>query len=169
MDTYFKIKKDSILGRKFMNLVAEGQKSVARIKKLGEKHGFEKYVTSDRYAFGGLMEVEFPDGKNTRGEEIDTNKVWRKGDYGRHYYAPRHLKSTMELRTDSSNDGRISREAFDRLMNYNQVFASIGFTCYHNPDLIGVIANLGCMSRIPRGATEITASEYKKLFPEEKS
>ena len=163
MTNYYKISRDSGLGRQFTNLEKQGEEINKRLKEVEAKYGFDGWYIGGRCAEGGVVAVIFPEGKTKSGEEIDTKKVWKRGDCGYNTFAPRARGEGAKIEKELKDCGQITRFDYNELMNVNDPFHLIG-VALGSEEWIGVSLDKNKSKKIPDDAVEITGSEYEELF-----
>lgn len=160
MTKYFKLRRDSELGKQFVALIEKGEIASAKIEKLREKYGFEDNFHGADDAFGGIVEVVFPEGT-----EVDM-KLWKRGNAGYNSYAPRRTGAGKAIAEEFASVGKVSRYDFDQLVQYRQVFSHIGLT-YDHPEYVGIMVNSAHIKDISADCVELTGTEYEQIFNKE--
>lgn len=162
MTNYYKIPRDSETGRKFEALFKKGDEIEERLIAMEKKYGYDGWFISGRNAYGGVVAVIFPNGKTKDGQEIDTQKTWKKGECGSNTYAPRARGAGAKIEKELNSCGRVTRFEFNELMGVNNPFHLIGYS--QSDKFFGASMNKEKSKSIPPDAIEITGSEYYEIF-----
>lgn len=155
---YFITPKDSKTGKKFQKIADKLDVCFENQKALAEKYGFTSWRGERWVVAGGISSVIFPQGTTT-----DT-KVWKEVRDGE--YMPRlNIKQGKTIQADFDQAVTISKAELNACIGWDEGFSKhIGF-CKANDEYFGfTIEEDWTDIVIPSDCTEITTSEYKKLF-----
>lgn len=154
---YYKAEKTSETGKKMQTLITRGKISSDAIHDYMKEIGATlMYLTSDRCVFQtGIAGVEFL--------EVPDMKIWKKFTGFPNYYRPR-LSSSEGKKIDEkiSSFERIERSDINEVINFSAIHRQCGFG--NGKEHFGFIIDSEWNHQMPNDCSEITYSEYKKLF-----
>lgn len=156
---FFKTLKTSETGNKFKALLIEVEKTNDAQKVLANKYGFKKWRAAEWPVWGGFSSCIFlvaPD-----------MKIWKKTKFGNDEYMPRMTsKEGKVIGIEFKEMPVVERNQLNECIGKVPFLKTIGFSGDTNKNQFGFIVGDNWKVKIPSDCTEITKTEYDKLFKE---
>ncbi len=157
---YFKIKKNSVTGQKLQTVLDKITQAREAQKTLAEKYHVVQWRGSSLTIEGGFSSVIFEPGFKP------DPKVWKNVYDSDDEFMPKlSSKEGKKIKAEFINLPLVyNTELNDIFKIKNALFGHPGFY-FKNDEYFGIYAKDNCEMTIPEDTTEITMTEFKKLFP----
>lgn len=166
MSKYLKVRKDSETGKKFQALLDKADVAHEEVKAMCDKYGAREYRGSRFALWGGLSSLVFPNGN----PDIRVWKKYRTGKYdsGREFCPRMDRKEGRAVQEEWDAMTMVRRNDLNALVGFHDPFmqACIGFD-FNHPEYFGVTVLRKWKCRLNIDFTEITATQYDKLFKDD--
>ena len=153
---YFKTLRSSQTGENFKKVESKAGQAFDEQKSLSEELNFKSWREGWWQAFGGISCVHF--------ENKPDSKLWKKKEDG---YMPKlNSKAGKELQKKIDNLTSVSYDELNQCVGFDGApWKHIGVN-FDNDEYFGFEVGESWDFKIPEDCTEITTTEYRRLFKE---
>jgi hypothetical protein len=153
---FYKTEKSSDTGKKFAEILIKSDLVFEAQKSMCEKYGFKEYRPAYWCVWGGFSSCIFKNPPNI--------KLWKNVHGEKNEWMPRLTsKEGKQIQAEFSAMPKVQSHELNMCIGFNGApFKTIGFT--HCDTHFGFTVGESWKVKIPEDCTEITKSEYDRLF-----
>lgn len=156
---YYITPRNSKTGKKLEEILKRADECFEAQKAVSKKYGFGQWRPSRWAVYGGLSTAVFK-------SEPDL-KIWKAVNANGEYSPRENTKLGKEIKKEFDALPTVETHELNMCIGWDESFSHFGLN--KNDTHFGISVNEEWEINMPKDCKEVTATEYKKIFPKKKS